>query len=87
MLLPVDESLNLTQKLINIMAKGRMFLIQEICTYNFTIIEFQVMIIISILQSPSLFNLLPDIPFLGSSYSAASKDTMTKIWTNVDTII
>ena len=69
------------------MAKGTMFLIQEICIYNFTIIEFQVMIIISILQSPSLFNLLPDIPILGFSNSAASKDMKTEIWTNVDTII
>ena len=32
-------------------------------------------------------NLLPDLPILGSSNSAANKDTMSKIWTNWDTVI
>ena len=30
---------------------------------------------------------LPDMPILGSSDSAANKDMMSKIWTNIDTII
>ena len=32
-------------------------------------------------------NPLPDMPILGPSNSAANKDTMSKIWTNGDTII
>ena len=32
-------------------------------------------------------NPLPHMPILGSSYSAANKDMMSKIWTNGDTII
>ena len=32
------------------------------------------------------FNPLPDMPVLGFSNSAASKDKMSKIWTNGDTI-
>ena len=32
-------------------------------------------------------NLLPDMPNLGSSNSAANKDMMSKIWTNGDSII
>ena len=32
-------------------------------------------------------NLLPDMPILGSSNSAANKDMMSKIWTNGDTVI
>ena len=31
--------------------------------------------------------LLPDMPILGSSNSAANTDMMSKIWTNGDTII
>ena len=31
--------------------------------------------------------LLPQMPILGSSNSAANKDMMSKIWTNGDTII
>ena len=34
-----------------------------------------------------VINPLPDIPILGSSNSAANKDMMSKIWTNVETII
>ena len=32
-------------------------------------------------------NPLPDMPILGSSNSKATKDTMSKTWTNGDTII
>ena len=32
-------------------------------------------------------NPLPDMPILGPSNSAANKGMMSKIWTNVDTII
>ena len=32
-------------------------------------------------------NLLPHMPILGSSNSAANKDMMSKIWTNGDIII
>ena len=32
-------------------------------------------------------NVLPDMPILGSSNSAANKDMMSKIWTNGDTVI
>ena len=32
-------------------------------------------------------NPLPDMPILGPSCSAANKDTMSKNWTNGDTII
>ena len=32
-------------------------------------------------------NLFPHMPILGSSNSAANKDTVSKIWTNVDTVI
>ena len=35
----------------------------------------------------SVINPLPDMPILGPSNSAANKDMMSKIWTNVDTII
>ena len=30
---------------------------------------------------------LPDMPILSSSHSAANKDTLSKIWTNWDTVI
>ena len=33
------------------------------------------------------FNLLPPMPILGSSSSAANIDMMSKIWTNEDTVI
>ena len=32
------------------------------------------------------FKLLPDMPILGSSYSASNKDMMSKIWTNGDIV-
>ena len=32
-------------------------------------------------------NPLPDMPFFGTSNSAANKDMMSKIWANGDTII
>ena len=35
---------------------------------------------------PYLIYPVPDMPILGSSNSAANKDIMSKIWTNVDTI-
>ena len=34
-----------------------------------------------------MFNPLPDMPILGYSSSTASKDMMSKIWTNEDTVI
>ena len=34
-----------------------------------------------------VFNPLPDMPILGSSNSKPTKDMMSKIWTNGDTII
>ena len=34
-----------------------------------------------------MFNPLPDMPILGYSSSSASKDMMSKIWTNEDTVI
>ena len=33
------------------------------------------------------FNLLPDMPIIGSSNSAANEDMMAKIWTKRDTYI
>ena len=38
-------------------------------------------------DSNYLVNLLPHMPILGSSNSAANKNMTPKIWTNVDTII
>ena len=35
----------------------------------------------------SYINPLSDMPIIGLSNSAANKDMMSKIWTNVDTII
>ena len=35
-----------------------------------------------ILKTTIYFNPLPDIPILGSSYSKANIDMMSKIWTN-----
>ena len=32
-------------------------------------------------------NPLPDMPILSSSNSAANEDMMSKLWTNVDTVI
>ena len=37
--------------------------------------------------SKCAINPFPDMPILGSSNSAAEKDTMSKIWTSGDTII
>ena len=34
-----------------------------------------------------MLNPLPDIPILSSSNSTANNDMMSKIWTNLDTII
>ena len=34
----------------------------------------------------SFLNPLPDLPILSSSNSMANKDTMSKIWTNGDTV-